>query len=230
MGYFTTVENQVMFIVPTNNETRTLDYNIRLIITDNYLYPKVYEVTKVMDLFPQGCQKVVLKQVHYNKHTDLCGYENSPIENRFFCDNKIHLVADFYKSKINPDNYNHEHEYCDPITSESEESDVIIHEPEIWKLSEANEFLYINGQQQVIKAKSNVENSICDWHIFIDNEDYTDKIDELSSYFDITIDKENNSFAIKAINRVMANYIVKIAVSSKDNDRYDDFVEMEVCI
>lgn len=222
-GFTTSVENQTMFIVPMNKDTMTIDYNIRFMITDNFLYPKVYEVTKVMDTLPVGCVKTILKQVHHNKHTDLCGIDKEHI---YFDDNKIHMVADFYKSKINPDNNSLEHELCEHKEKELD----TFNTNETWTLSEINEFLYVNGQSQTIKAKCDLNDAICKWYIFVDNEDYTNKKDELSGYLDINIDDKNNTFTITAINKIMANYIIKIGAGSDKNIYYDDFVEMEVCI
>lgn len=221
-GFTTSVENQSMFIVPMNESTITLDYNIRIMITDNFLYPKVYEVTKVTDTLPAGCIKTVLKQVHHNQHTDLCGVDKEHI---FFDDDKIHMVADFYKSKIEPINDSYEHEFCkhdEEIELDNFKVD------ETWKLSEVNEFLYVNGQPQTIEANCGLNDAICKWHIFVDNEDYTNKKNELSGYLDIN--ENNNTFTITAINKVMANYIIKIGAGSEKNIYYDDFVEMEVRI
>ena len=200
----------------------TIDYNIRFMITDNFLYPKVYEVTKVMDTLPIGCVKTILKQVHHNKHTDLCGIDRDHL---FFDDDKVHMVADFYKSQINPDNISVEHEIC-----EHENKLDIFNVNETWTLSETNEFLYVNGQPQTIKARCDLNNAVCKWYIFVDNEDYTDKAEELLDYLDININIENNTFTIAAVNKTLVNYIIKVAVGNENNNYYDDFVEMEVCI
>lgn len=188
----------------------TLDYNIRIMITDNMLHPKTYEVTKVLDTFPLGCTKVTLKQNHYNQHTDLCGTGD-------FKDGKVHMVCDYYKSELKP--------------IKPEDIPNIPEDQLKWTLSGANDKLYIDGQQQVITAVPNIEyyNGTCEWHIFIDNEEYTDKLNDLTGYFDIVIDNENNTFTISAINKDMVNYIVKVAVYDKDRYYYDS-VEMEVVI
>lgn len=250
-----------MFIVPMNQDTMTIDYNIRFMISDNILYPKTYEVTKVMDTFPLGSVKVILKQDHYNSHTDLCGID---FDHKYFDDDKSHMICDFYKSEIIPCNCNNElHDMCDHEQSKFELKEEFknknLGKDDLWKLSEVNEYLYVNGQPQVIKAISNSLNQ-CEWKIFIDNEEVISKLDSsysgdstetfinnlnryinglsnsyyLQDYFDIYIDNNLNTFTIAAINKNMANYILKIAVRSKNkkysNWEYDDFVEMEVRI
>lgn len=248
-GFTTSVENQTMFIVPTNNETMTIDYNIRFMISDNTLYPKTYEVTKVMDTFPLGAVKVILKQDHYNQHTDLCGIDK---EHKYFDDDKIHMVCNFYKSQIIPCDCDDDvHNLCDHEQNNEENLD------DTWKLSNVNEYLYVNGQAQTIKASNDFKTN-CVWKLYIDNEEVISKLDPsytgdktntfiddlnryfsgmstsyyLQDYFDISID--NNMFSITAINKDMVNYVIKIAVRDADKIysewQYDDFVEMEVRI
>lgn len=76
-----------MFIVPTNDMTRTLDYGMRFMLSDNPIHPTTYEITKMTTLFPIGISKIVLKQDHYNKEEDntdlkICNYytPTTPIE------------------------------------------------------------------------------------------------------------------------------------------------------
>lgn len=208
-GFVTSTENQTAFIVPTNDETRCLDYGVRIMITDNHKYPKTYEITKLMDTFPLGTTKIVLSQDHYNEHTDLCeeidiGDGNGEI---------MHMICDYRKSSL------------PPIIPPSESTP-------IWKLSDVNNKLFINSQPQVVRAITDINtptDSTCEWHIFIDNDDYTNRLDELIGYFDVEIDNESNSLTISAVNKDIAKYIVKIAIYD-ENKTYYDFVEMEVCI
>lgn len=83
-GFFTSVDNQSQFIVPTNSQTQTIDYNDRFMLSDSSVRPLVYEVSKLEDVFPLGTTKVTLKQDHYNPSTDnvelkICNYYQSPI-------------------------------------------------------------------------------------------------------------------------------------------------------
>lgn len=83
-GFFTSVDNQSQFIVPTNPQTQTIDYNDRFMLSDSPVRPLVYEVSKLEDVFPLGATKVTLKQDHYNPSTDnvelkICNYYQSPI-------------------------------------------------------------------------------------------------------------------------------------------------------
>ena len=182
---------------------------MRFMITDNEKYPKTYEVTKIMDTFPLGNTKVTLSQSHYNEHTDLCGKITE--ENNILNDNKMHMICDYFKSSL------------PPITEEKV--------PSNWKLSGASDKLYVNGQPQIIKAVPDIEtDSACEWHIFVDGNDYSNNYQkDLSSYLEINKDDDNNTLTIKAINKVLAKYIIKIAVFDA-NKTYYDSVEMEVTI
>lgn len=91
----TTVENQTQFIVPTNQETQTIDYNMRLLISDNQTNPIAWEVSKREDTFPVGLTKITLKQALFNPNTD----------------NRKLMIADYYKSKVLDENPNNETKY-----------------------------------------------------------------------------------------------------------------------
>lgn len=185
-----------------------IDYGQRFMITDNTIHPKTYEVTKMMDTFPLGVTKIILKQCHYNEHVDLCGPDED-----FFGDENIHMVCNYFESSLRPS----PNKLITPIS---------------WTLSEVNEKLYVHGQPQVIKAIPNEymeTEEHCEWHLFIDNEDYSNKLEELVEYLDLSLDQANNTLTIAAINKDLANYIVSIKIYD-DARSYFDFVEMEVCI
>ena len=83
-GFFTSVDNQSQFIVPTTPTTETIDYNDRFMLSDSMVRPLVFEVSKLEDTFPCGVTKVTLKQDHFNKSTDntelrICDYYDSLI-------------------------------------------------------------------------------------------------------------------------------------------------------
>ena len=83
-GFFTSVDNQAQFILPTTPETETIDYNDRFMLSDSIIRPLVFEVTKIEDAFPCGSTKFTLKQDHYNASVDsaeekICNYYSSPI-------------------------------------------------------------------------------------------------------------------------------------------------------
>jgi hypothetical protein len=174
-------------------------------ITDNFLHPKTYEISKIMDTFPLGTSKIVLTQSHYNEHTDFCG-----VDEEFFGDTNTHMICDFYKSSIKP-------------ISPTEPST-----PTTWTLSKVSDKLYVGGSPQVIHAIPSSETTgTCEWHIFVDGEDYTDKMVDLIDYLDISIDEVNHTFTITAINKDLVKYIISIKIYDA-NKSYYDFVEMEV--
>ena len=206
-GFVESIENQTSFIVPSNDITRDIDYGIRFMITDNPLHPKCYEISKLTDTFPLGVTKVVLKQCHYNEHTDFCG-----VDEEFFGDEEMHMICDFYKSSIKP---------ISPTDQPKSTT---------WTLSEVNEKLYVHGEPQVIQAIPSEETtSTCEWHIFVDGEDYTDKLVDLVDYLDVSFDEINHTCTIAAINKDLAKYIISIKIYDADKSYYD-FVEMEVAI
>ncbi len=84
-GFVTSVENQAMFIVPTNDNTNLIDYGMRFMLSDNKINPLVYEITKRSDTFPFGIQKFVLSQNHFdpkldNPYLGICDYYSSIIQ------------------------------------------------------------------------------------------------------------------------------------------------------
>lgn len=83
-GFTTTVQNEMQFIVPSNETTKTIDYDCRFMLSDNQIHPKVYSVTKLEDTFPCGVTKVTLVQDHYDEAVDnvelkICNYYNNKI-------------------------------------------------------------------------------------------------------------------------------------------------------
>ena len=63
----------------------------------------------------------------------------------------------------------------------------------------------------------------------MDGEDYTEKLNELYDYLDISIDESDHTFTIAAINKDLAKYIISVKIYD-DSRTYYDFVEMEVAI
>ena len=82
----TTPENQNQFILPMNSDTQTIYYNMRFLISSNQINPIAWEVSKVEDTFPPGVIYITIKQDQFNPVTD----------------NKELMIADYYKSPLNP--------------------------------------------------------------------------------------------------------------------------------
>lgn len=83
-GFVTSVENQSAFFVPSNDVTKTINYDTRFMISDNKIHPRVYEVSKIEDTFPPGIIRVVLIQTHFDPAKDnvelgVCNYYNDTI-------------------------------------------------------------------------------------------------------------------------------------------------------
>ena len=207
-GFTTSVENQTQFFVPTNDYTRTINYDVRFMITDNPTHPKTYEVTKVEDTFPLGIFKITLVQDHYNAHTDVCKVLND-VDYPELNDGQIHMICNYNDSEL------------PPIIKDKEVSN------SIWYLSEVGEKLYINSTPQIIYALTEHEDAVFDnkWNIFLDNQLYA--FEELDGYFEFVVDDINCSLSVKAVNRNLAGYILKVSIGNQSGTYYD-FVEMEV--
>lgn len=82
----TTPENQTQFIVPTNQNTQTIYYNQRFLISDNHINPIAWEVSKIEDTSPLGITYITLKQDLFNPNTD----------------NKELMLADYYTTPVLP--------------------------------------------------------------------------------------------------------------------------------
>ena len=83
---FTFVDNVTSCILPTNEDTLTISYNKRFIISDEKRYPPlVYQVSKVEDTQPIGLTTFKFTQetfdpIHDNAELRICNYYDSPIE------------------------------------------------------------------------------------------------------------------------------------------------------
>lgn len=76
-----------MFIAPTDSNTQTITYNMRMLISDNQINPIAWEVSKIEDTIPKGLTQVVLKQDTFDPNRD----------------NRELMIADYYKSNIEPE-------------------------------------------------------------------------------------------------------------------------------
>ena len=206
-GFTKVVDNIATFVFPTNRDTRYLDYDTRFMIADSTDHPKTYGVTKITDTSPFGITKGSLSQTLFNEHTDLC----EEIDIGDGRGKVMHMICDYYTSTL------------PPIVKPIEESI-------IWKLSDVSNKLYVHGQPLVIQAISDTDTTVpCEWHLFVDNVEYTNNLNDLNGYFEVEIDDTNNTLTIAAINKVIAKYIVKVAIYDEQRTYYD-FAEMEVLI
>ena len=85
--YTTSQENQQSAWFPATPETQTITYNMRMLISKNQINPIAWEVSKIEDISPVGIIKVVFKQDTFDPHRD----------------NKELMIADYYKSNIEPE-------------------------------------------------------------------------------------------------------------------------------
>ena len=81
---FTTPENQTKIWLPTTQDTKTLNYGQRVLISNNELHPIAWQLSKVEDTLPLGVTKVTFTQDLFDEARD----------------NAELMIADYYTSSI----------------------------------------------------------------------------------------------------------------------------------
>lgn len=81
---FTTPENQTKVWLPTTQDTKTINYGMRVLITNNELHPIAWEVSKVEDTLPIGLTKLTFTQSQFDPHRD----------------NPELMIADYYDTNL----------------------------------------------------------------------------------------------------------------------------------
>lgn len=140
-------------------DTRTIFYRQRFMITSNKIQPKIYQVTKVLELVPPGLIKYTLKQDELNTWND----------------NVDLMICDYYKdtgdeSVINTEN-NH-------VSSNNKISQMFINENGELDYLDNNSDLYLyKGMSSYFEFIPKIPNSEVKWDIsLIDNgKNYSDK-------------------------------------------------------
>lgn len=98
------VENQMKLWFPTNDDTMTITYNQRFIISYNPKRQTVWRVTKVEDTEPTGMTKITYAQTLDNQDTDGRLFVNHTTNN--YSDKTFDINTDYYCSRTN-DKENH---------------------------------------------------------------------------------------------------------------------------
>lgn len=209
----TNIGGKISVIFPTAQHAKTLTFGMRVMITDNELIPRCFEVSDMKDASPLGVTKLYLSRSKYNAHTDYCGVLNNSYLSKLKAVNNIESLP----AKLGGDF----HCLCDCLDSAGviESTNPKFKKPTLH--CEIDQ-LIVNGSSalvQTIPSESNVK-----WHYFVDNIEYTKE--ELSDYFTI-IDKGSGELEVAAINRVMAQYVLKIAIYDEKHSYYSSH-ELEV--
>jgi len=222
-----TMSQQIYFVVPTTDVTRTIDYNTRFMLSDNPLHPRTFDVTKIFDTAPFGITKFVLSQCMREPHRDFNGSSEELKKYNSYVDASLiptfddlyggdyHQICDILRDNIqdSTDNFKKDESKNTDINSE-------------WKLSKVGDKIYVNAQPVIIKAtNTNKDAASPEWHLYIDGEEYTFKNGELKEYFDIKLN--SNTLSIRAINYVMAGYVLKVSIKDQYG-KISDSVELEV--
>lgn len=105
------------------DDTRTIDHDFRFFMSNNMLHPRVYQVTKINDITPQGIIKLSIKQDEINEKRDnfelqVCDYYTNMGECQVEENNPAHpdvsVPYDIYQLYINQDG---ELDYSDVVES-----------------------------------------------------------------------------------------------------------------
>lgn len=197
-GFTTSVENEAMFIVPSNQVTKTIDYNMRFMLSDNIIHPKVYEVSKVEDTFPAGIIKITLVQCHYDAEKD----------------NALLKVCNYYDNAILP-----VPEDTPEVSYKAElvfnGSTKIIYINGSTRVVTATVFDGERVADEVIPV----------WFLYLNNEIVS--IEDLAEHGIICEKADNNTFNIRAVWGAKNGDILGIRIGAEDLGYYD-YAELEV--
>lgn len=95
------MEDQQKMILPSNNITNKIGYNLRMILdatTDEIETPRAWIVSKINRINPNGLAIITLAQDEFNKEKDFVGY----------VDGEYVAVADYYDSTITPEEFDND--------------------------------------------------------------------------------------------------------------------------
>lgn len=212
-----TVKGSMTVVVPSSLNNQSIRLGTRFMISDSVETPQCYEVVNKIDTSSLGVTALYLKQCLFNNHKDVYGVLNDMTNISFDFSLPIDDLPGGFGGSF--------HMICDCIKSKD-----IVHQDTIKpnnsiKLSGGCDYLYVNGEVAMFNVVNCAKGFVPKWHIFIDGIEY--QVDELKEYFDISVN--DKALSIRAINRKMAKYIVKIAIYDEEKTYYD-FMEMEVCI
>lgn len=200
------------FMLPSNLTTRTLKPGQRLMITDSDILPAVYEIQAIKDTEPLGCMKMYLKRRVVNEHTDAWGTLNEIDSRSLIIPTPIPDLPEGYGGSW--------HYLCDCKKSNFL-SELV---PEVSKTEvevlKSSDVMVVNGSP----VRFTVTPEGTNFSIYVDNEVYT--IEELNGYFEVS--QEGTSINIKAINPIMAGYIVKLSVMDANNVVHSAEVEVKL--
>ena len=194
------------------SDTRKIQYMQRFLLTNNMLEPKVYQVTKIVDLSPQGMIKTSIKQDDFNPHRD----------------NLELMICDYFTDsgdikQIPPENPEPDPEKTSTLQSmvlgandELEESPTLITE---WQL----------GKTYYVKATFSAPVDVPDWAVDLMSTDGVPLDDIL--YYDnlIKITPLENDCAMFRVAKAssMVGKTFRISVRDQENE-YQSYIEVEV--
>lgn len=105
------MEDQQKLILPSNNITNKIGYNLRMILdatTDEIETPRAWMVSKINRINPNGLVTLTLAQDEFNHEKDFVGY----------IDGEYVAIADYYSSTVEPQVFDNDLE--PPTTARAE--------------------------------------------------------------------------------------------------------------
>lgn len=211
----TNVGGLISVIFPTAQHAKTLFFGKRVMVTDNEIMPRCFEVSDMKDASPLGVTKLYLSRSKFNAHTDYLGKITSANQDQFIAVNKIEDLPEDMGGSF--------HCLCDCMDRSQ------VFEPD---LPVAKTITLVCGTDEIRINGSPVEIQVEPWdpeveiHYFVDNQEYS--LEDLKEYFSIEVN-EQGVISVAAINRVMAKYIFKVSAYDSTHT-YHSFVELEVKI
>lgn len=191
------------FILPVNPSTRTIKPGHRVMITDSEVLPAVYEVQAIKDTEPLGVMKLYLKRVLINRHTDLWGNINDMNPDAML----IHLPLPSL-----PEGYGGDYHWLCNCKKSTIDVNPVVPDASVVDFTVSSPTLRVNGSPVRFELNGVPENYVAEFRIYVDNVEYS--VEDLKDYFDIEIGER--ALTIKAINKVMAKYIVKVTADITD--------------
>lgn len=206
------ISGKISVILPSSKDVLSLDFGKRLMVSDNEKIPRCFEISDMKDASPLGVTKLYLSRVKFNAHSDYYGKIDSK--------NIGHFTFNEVPDDL-PEGYGNEyHCICDCMESSFafEPEEPVSVKP---MLSCSVDQIRVNGTKVHVHCSSEIPSE--NWHYFVDNEEYS--IEDLMDYFEFA--QTSEGLEIKAINKVMVKYILKVSVYDEKKSYYSS-IELEV--
>lgn len=206
------VDSVWQILMPFNQYTQYLKVGQNFLISDNALFPQVYQTWRINDSANLGVLDLSVKQHLFNKHVDYFGDVNEDSNVTFAFPTPIPNLPDDYGGNI--------HRICNAIISghhDPEDSDKF----DELLISSLSSKLYINRDSAEIHVDGD-EVSNVNWHYLIDGTEYLKS--DLEDYFLFT--EDNQTVTVKATSKDMAQY--ELGIYCVSGSQISNVIKLEV--